>query len=228
MFITSLPPRYALATPFDILVCSAWFLGVATCFILSVTFHTLASHSESVHERTLRLDFQGVLILMLGSTLSLTTYSTCHRTTTRRLAHHAVNFALGISASLATGSSALGEAHLGRWRAVLFSLFGGGVFVVPVWWASGEDVEGLGVWYTLGTAAFNALGMGAYLAKVSWVFLNLPPLFFFTLLVLMVLFKFPEKWWPGRFDIFGASHQIMHVCVSAGRPLLWPGREDED
>ncbi|OAA58021.1 Hly-III-related protein [Niveomyces insectorum RCEF 264] len=25
--------------------------------------------------------------------------------------------------------------------------------------------------------------------------------------------KFPEKWHPRRFDLFGASHQIMHVMV---------------
>ena len=25
--------------------------------------------------------------------------------------------------------------------------------------------------------------------------------------------KFPEKWFPQRFDIFGASHQIMHIMV---------------
>lgn len=23
----------------------------------------------------------------------------------------------------------------------------------------------------------------------------------------------PERWYPGRFDYFGASHQIFHVCV---------------
>lgn len=27
--------------------------------------------------------------------------------------------------------------------------------------------------------------------------------------------QFPEKWFPRRFDLFGASHQIMHVMVVA-------------
>ena len=26
----------------------------------------------------------------------------------------------------------------------------------------------------------------------------------------------PERWWPGRFDIFGASHQWWHLLVNAG------------
>jgi adiponectin receptor len=25
--------------------------------------------------------------------------------------------------------------------------------------------------------------------------------------------RFPECKWPGRFDIWGSSHQIFHVCV---------------
>lgn len=25
--------------------------------------------------------------------------------------------------------------------------------------------------------------------------------------------QFPEKWFPRRFDVFGASHQIMHIMV---------------
>ena len=36
MFTVAIPPRYAIATTEDIVVCSAWFLGVAICFVLSV------------------------------------------------------------------------------------------------------------------------------------------------------------------------------------------------
>lgn len=25
--------------------------------------------------------------------------------------------------------------------------------------------------------------------------------------------KFPERWFPRRFDLFGASHQLMHTFV---------------
>jgi adiponectin receptor len=32
-----IPPRYALATPADIVVCLTYFLGVAICFCLSAT-----------------------------------------------------------------------------------------------------------------------------------------------------------------------------------------------
>jgi len=35
----------------------------------------------------------------------------------------------------------------------------------------------------------------------------------FTLMTLTFVFHQPEKTWPGRFDIFGQSHQIFHVFV---------------
>jgi adiponectin receptor len=28
--------------------------------------------------------------------------------------------------------------------------------------------------------------------------------------------RIPEKWYPRQFDIYGASHQIMHVLVICG------------
>lgn len=28
--------------------------------------------------------------------------------------------------------------------------------------------------------------------------------------------RIPERWYPGRFDVWGASHQIMHVLVVCG------------
>jgi len=32
--------------------------------------------------------------------------------------------------------------------------------------------------------------------------------------------QWPECWWPGRFDIFGHSHQIWHILV-LGAAILW-------
>lgn len=28
--------------------------------------------------------------------------------------------------------------------------------------------------------------------------------------------RFPEKKWPGKFDVYGTSHQIFHVLVVCG------------
>jgi adiponectin receptor len=31
--------------------------------------------------------------------------------------------------------------------------------------------------------------------------------------VLIYIYKVPERWWPGKFDIYGHSHQIWHFMV---------------
>ena len=35
--------------------------------------------------------------------------------------------------------------------------------------------------------------------------------------------RIPEKWYPGRFDVVGSSHQIFHVFVVAAALVHWTG-----
>ena len=30
------------------------------------------------------------------------------------------------------------------------------------------------------------------------------------------ILRIPERWYPGKFDICGASHQLFHICVVIG------------
>ena len=36
-------------------------------------------------------------------------------------------------------------------------------------------------------------------------------------------FRIPERWRPGSFDVWGASHQIFHVCAVLGAALHYKG-----
>lgn len=36
-------------------------------------------------------------------------------------------------------------------------------------------------------------------------------------------FRVPERWWPGKFDILGHSHQIFHCLVVAGAAIHYTG-----
>jgi adiponectin receptor len=38
-------------------------------------------------------------------------------------------------------------------------------------------------------------------------------LLFNTLGAIVYVLRFPERRWPRRFDIFGASHQLMHCAI---------------
>ena len=50
VFRTEIPPRYAVATLADKIVCSAYFLGVAVCFMFSVVLVSCSeTHSLDQH-----------------------------------------------------------------------------------------------------------------------------------------------------------------------------------
>ncbi|KAK8062977.1 hypothetical protein PG997_015074 [Apiospora hydei] len=192
IFHTEIPPRYAVATTADIVVCSIYFGGVAICFTLSTIFHTFMSHSPPVYARGMQLDFQGILLLMWGSTVPLAYY----------------NFDINSSNDVRPGDHAARDPVLARHvppghrrpapgpraRAALFAAFGVGSFLVPLGHgaaARGWDEQGrrLGLPWIGATVVCNGVG------------------------VVMYAFKIPEKWHPKVFDIFGASHQIMHIMV---------------
>ena len=60
--------RYATACTGDRVVLGLYLFGVATCFALSVTFHTLMSHSAQGFAFGVQLDFQGIILLMWSAT----------------------------------------------------------------------------------------------------------------------------------------------------------------
>ncbi|KAI0599223.1 hemolysin-III channel protein-like protein Izh2 [Biscogniauxia sp. FL1348] len=197
VFGSEVPPRYKVSTTADILVCSTYFLGVAVCFTLSTLFHTFMSHSEPWYTTGIKFDYQGILLLMWGSTVPLVYYSfPCEAASSSgvRPAYWGATTALAALCSLATFHPAIGGPHLGHVRAALFGAFGFGSFLAPVahgvlrfGLAAQRERVGLG-WIGL-TALCNGAG------------------------VVMYALKFPERWYPRRFDIWGASHQIMHVAV---------------
>lgn len=45
-------------------------------------------------------------------------------------------------------------------------------------------------------------------------------LMFNTIGAVVYVLRFPERWWPRKFDIFGASHQLMH-CAIVVAGLAW-------
>jgi adiponectin receptor len=52
--------------------------------------------------------------------------------------------------------------------------------------------ERMSLVYLIGLGLFNGSGSAIYAARI------------------------PERWYPRRFDIYGSSHQIMHVLVICG------------
>lgn len=59
----------------EITVLCIYALGVAICYVLSVLFHTLLSHSRAGCAFGIQLDFQGIIILIWSATSPLIFYT---------------------------------------------------------------------------------------------------------------------------------------------------------
>ncbi|EQB54246.1 hypothetical protein CGLO_05947 [Colletotrichum gloeosporioides Cg-14] len=195
IFGNPISPRWTTASTSDIVVCSIYAAGVTVCFVLSTAFHTFMSHSEPYYLAGIKADFHGVLALMWSSTAPLAHYTfPCSPRT--RDAYVLLTGALAALCAAATTRPNLGAVHLGHHRAALFATFGAAAFVLPIGhgalvFGAGEEWARAGGPWILATAGCNALAVLVYWAK------------------------FPELWFPRTFDLFGASHQIMHIMVLA-------------
>ncbi|KAI1770053.1 hemolysin-III channel protein-like protein Izh2 [Hypoxylon cercidicola] len=170
VFRTEVPPRYRIATMADIIVCSVYFLGVAVCFTLSTFFHTFMCHSEAVYSLGIKLDYQGILLLMWGANVPLIYYSIpCELGS--QIAYWSFNTFLAGLCSLATFHPSIGGPHLGHVRAWLFATFGFCSVIAPI--IIGVVKHGIedqsrrvGLAWIGITALFNGTGVVAYAMKV--------------------------------------------------------------
>lgn len=60
-------PHYSSATPTDIFVFGYFFTGAFLCLGMSATFHTLCNHSPEVAKWGNKLDYTGIVCLIIGS-----------------------------------------------------------------------------------------------------------------------------------------------------------------
>jgi adiponectin receptor len=74
-----LHPRYESASQADILAFACFFAGAAVCLGMSATYHTLCNHSESVAKWGNKLDYSGIVVLIVGSYVPALWYGLgCH------------------------------------------------------------------------------------------------------------------------------------------------------
>lgn len=60
-------PRYVTASPADVLVFSCFFLGAFVCLGMSATYHAICNHSHEVARWGNKLDYTGIVFLIVGS-----------------------------------------------------------------------------------------------------------------------------------------------------------------
>jgi len=139
-----------------------------------------------------QLDYLGVVILMWGSTIPSVYYGFYCDPSLQKLYWLVVTL-LAIACAITTLQSTFRHASVRVYRALMFSSLGlsAVVFIAHGLLIYGWEAQRRRMslnWMAL-MAALNLIGAATYAGRV------------------------PERWYPRKHDIYGSSHQILHILV---------------
>ncbi|KAI9883783.1 MAG: galactokinase [Watsoniomyces obsoletus] len=189
-----LAPRYETASHADVLAFSCFFVGAAGCLGMSATYHAISNHSPLVASLGNKLDYVGIVLLIWGSFVASIYYgfgSHPHL----RMTYWTMISVLGLGCAAVSILPKFRTPSWRPYRAAMFVAMGlSAVFPVFHGWrlyGLGPMRHQIGLDWLVLQGALYILGAGIYAARV------------------------PERLYPGRFDIWGSSHQIFHMLVLA-------------
>jgi len=187
--------RYTTIRHGDYIVFVAFFFGIITCFFLSALFHTIANHSETVAIRGVHLDYAGIVFLMWGAAMPSIYYGLYCDPYLQKV-YWIVLSSIALSCILcilSTCSQRFQSSELRPYRAVIYTALGVSVTIPTV---HGILIHGwkiqnqrIGLVYIILTAGIDLIAAIIY------------------------TIRFPERWYPVRFDIYGHSHQLLHIMI---------------
>ncbi|EMD89343.1 hypothetical protein COCC4DRAFT_32116 [Bipolaris maydis ATCC 48331] len=188
----TLGPRYATATTEDVWAFGCFFAGAVACLGMSGTYHTIQNHSHEVAVWGNKLDYLGIVFLIWGSFVPVLYYAFRDEPELRKT-YWAMITTLAAGTSIVSTHPKFRTPALRPFRALMFVLMGLSA-VFPV--LHGIQLYGIehlrrsiGLDWILLQGTLYISGAAIYAARV------------------------PEKWSPGKYDIWGSSHQIFHVLV---------------
>ncbi|XP_032828190.2 adiponectin receptor protein 1 isoform X2 [Petromyzon marinus] len=198
-----LRPNMAFVAPLqEKVVFGAFFVGAVLCLCFSWLFHTVYCHSEKVSRTFSKLDYSGIALLIMGSFVPWLYYS-FYCSPQPRLIYLVIVCVLGVAAIVVSQWERFSTPAYRAVRAGVFLGLGlSGVvptihFAVAEGFVKATTVGQMG-WLLL-MAVLYITGAGLYAARV------------------------PERFFPGKCDIWFQSHQIFHVLVVAAACVHFHG-----
>ncbi|KAH7718972.1 Protein PAQR-2 [Aphelenchoides avenae] len=176
----------------DKIVFSTFFLGAISCLGLSCTFHTVQCHSERVGQIFSKLDYSGITLLIVGSFIPWIYYAFYCRALPMFIYMSMVGI-LGIAALIVSLWDKFAEPKFRPVRAIVFVAMGlSSIFPV----VHMVIVDGFEIMIKYKSFHWLAI-MGAFYLMGAAIY----------------AFRFPERCFPGKCDIWFHSHQIFHMFV---------------
>lgn len=174
------------------MIFGVFFIGAIVCLGFSFAYHTLYCHSEMVGKLFSKLDYCGIALLIMGSFVPWLYYSFyCHYRP--KIIYLSVVVVLGILSIIVSLWDRFSEPRLRPLRAGVFMGFGLSGIVPAIHYGVTEG------WFS-------------QVSKASLGWLVLMGLLY-ILGAMFYALRVPERWFPGKCDIWFQSHQIFHVLV---------------
>ena len=203
-------PRYETASGMDMVVFACFFGGAVVCLSMSATYHALSNHSPAVARWGNKLDYTGIVFLIVGSDVPAIYYGFfCHSAIMATYFYLVRPIILGPEAKLTKQTFALGTgcaiaSWLESFRTPRFRPYRAAMFI---------GLGSVGVLPCL--HAISIYGLDGAQARMSVGWLALQGVWYVTG-ALMYAARWPESQFPRTFDICGSSHQVFHVLVLFG------------
>ncbi|KAH7031020.1 hemolysin-III related-domain-containing protein [Microdochium trichocladiopsis] len=186
-----LASKYSRITSTDIITFSFFILTAIICYTFSALYHTLMNHSYEVNYFYHRLDMLGIGIFIVGDII-LGVHIIFRCETTLRNIYWSMIGVFGVSTIIANTYPKLQSYEYRSIRTLAFVATGMSAAVPLI---HGLNMFGLDL---MNKKAFTY----TMVAKVGCLLPGTG----------LYIIRFPENWWPGKFDMC-SSHSFMHILV---------------
>ena len=168
-----------------------FFLAAMICLSCSTMFHLFLNHSQGVHRIFSSMDYSGIAILITGSSIPAYYYGFYCQPTARYI-HITM---LGILCISCVTISLWKKFSTQKYRPLRFATF--------LLFGLYGLIPGIHGAFTVGFQQhFIRALMGLLLMGGVYI---LGALFYVS--------RFPERFFPGKFNMWASSHQLFHICV---------------
>lgn len=178
----------------DVLVFGVFFFSSLICLGFSATYHTVQCHSLRVSKQFNKLDYVGIVVMIVGSFLPALHYGFhCHPHF--QMIYSVAIILMGAVAMYTVLAPQYATPKYRPYRTAVFLILGLSA-IVPVAHAISvygyrTITETMGLRFLILSGALYVVGALLYAARI------------------------PERFAPGKFDLLGASHQIFHLLILA-------------
>ena len=169
-----------------------FFLAAMVCLSCSTMFHLFSNHSQGVYRLFSRLDYSGIAILITGSSIPAYHYG-FYCQLTARYTHISIIGILCIACVVISLWKKFGTHEYRPLRFATFLLFGLYGFVPGIQVALTEGFEKQHIIQPMRGLLIMA---GVYILGA-----------------IIYVSRFPERFFPGKFNTWASSHQLFHICV---------------